>query len=454
MTVRSQLPPGPPQPATLQTIGWWVRPVAFLERARARYGKRFTIRLFASPPFVILSEPDQLKELFAAPPDVLHPGEGARILEPVVGSKSLILLDEHEHLEQRKLMLPAFHGEKMERLAGLMAEVTEREIAGWPRDQAAPLHPRFQGLTLEIILRTVFGLDPGRRLNELRELLTAILDYSSKPGSIIPQLQRGYFGRGPWVRFAQMRERADQLLFELIDERRDGGEDRDDILALLLSARHEDGSPMTDTELRDELMTMLVAGHETTASELAWAFERLTREPAVLDRLVAEIDAGDGDAYLTATIQETLRRRPVLPNAEPRLVMKPVEVGGWEYPPGVCLIANAYLVHHDPDVYPDPYAFRPERFLDSPPGTFTWIPFGGGRRRCIGASFATLEMKIVLRAALSAYSIQPGAHGPELTRRRSITISPKLGAATMLRERNPVRAPEPLEPQPAVVAGS
>jgi cytochrome P450 len=423
--------------------------VAFMERARARYGKRFTVRLLATPPFVMLSEPDQLKELFAAPPDVLHPGEGARILEPVVGSKSLILLDEGEHLEQRKLMLPAFHGEKMERLSGLMADVAERELASWPRDQVTRLHPRLQGLTLEIILRAVFGLDPGRRLDELRDLLTRILEYGSKPGSVLPPLQRGYFGHGPWVRFVKMRERADELMFELIRERRDGGEDRDDILALLLSARHEDDSPMTDTELRDELMTMLVAGHETTASELAWAFERLAREPAVLDRLVTEIDADDGDAYLTATIQETLRRRPVLPNAEPRLVKQPVEIGGWEYPPGVCLIANAYLVHHDRDVYPDPYAFRPERFLDSAPGTFTWIPFGGGRRRCIGASFATLEMKIVLRAALTAFSIQPAPNGAELTRRRSITLSPKLGAPTVLRERDPVRAPEPAEPAAA-----
>ena len=441
-------------PAAMQTIGWWTRPIAFMERARQRYGKRFTIRLVASPPFVILSEPDQLKELFAAAPDVLHPGEGARILEPVVGSKSLILLDEDEHLEQRKLMLPAFHGEKMKRLEGLMAEVAEREIAGWPRDRAARLHPRLQGLTLEIILRTVFGLDPGRRLDELRSLLTEILDFSSKPASVIPQLQRGYLGRGPWVRFAEMRDRADKLLFELIDERRDGDGERDDILALLLSARHEDGSPMTDTELRDELMTLLVAGHETTASELAWAFERLAREPAVLRRLVAEIDEGDGDAYLTATIQETLRRRPVLPNAEPRLVKRPVEIGGWSYPPGLCLIANAYLVQHDPDVYPEPYAFRPERFLDSAPGTYTWIPFGGGRRRCIGASFATLEMKIVLREALAAYSVEPAPDGAELTRRRSITLSPKLGAPTVLREREREPAGPPRSERPPAAAVS
>jgi len=454
MTLRSQLPAGPRQPAAIQTIAWWARPVAFLERARARYGKRFTVRLLATPPFVMISEPDQLKEVFAAPPDVLHPGEGARILEPVVGSKSLILLDETEHLEQRKLMLPAFHGEKMQRLSGLMTDVAEREIASWPRGEPTPVHPRLQDLTLEIILRAVFGLDPGPRLNELRDLLTGILDFGSNPVSLLPPLQRSYFGRGPFVEFARRIERANELMFELIDERRGGGSDRDDILALLLAARHEDGSPMTDTELRDELMTLLVAGHETTASELAWAFERLAREPAVLERLTAEVDGDDDDAYLTATIQEVLRRRPVLPNAEPRLVKKPIEIGGWDYPPGACLVANAYLVHHDPDVYPDPYAFRPERFLDAQPGTFTWIPFGGGRRRCIGASFATLEMKIVLRATLAAFRIHPAAGGLELTRRRSITVSPRLGAPTVLTERNPVRAPAPGDREPAVVSGA
>jgi cytochrome P450 len=452
VTASSALPPGPRAPAAVQTLGWWTRSAPYLERVRARFGKRFTVRLLGGPPFVMHSEPDHLKEIFSAPPDVLHPGEGAGILEPVVGQKSLILLDEGEHLEQRKLMLPAFHGEKMQRLSGLMADVAEREVASWPTDEPVELHSRLQGVTLEIILRAVFGLDPGRRLDELRDLLTGILEFSTKPASVMPAFQRSYFGRGPWVRFAEMKERADRLVYELIDERRDDGTERDDILAMFLSARHEDNTPMTDTELRDELMTLLVAGHETTASELAWAFERLVREPRVLGRLVAEVDADDGDGYLTATIQETLRRRPVLPNAEPRLVVKPIEVGGWHYEPGPCLIANAYLVHHDPDVYPDPYAFRPERFLEESPGTYTWIPFGGGRRRCIGASFATLEMKIVLRAVLSAYSIEAGTSGAELTRRRSITVSPRLGAPTVLRERNPVRAPESGEREAATVA--
>ena len=205
------------------------------------------------------------------------------------------------------------------------------------------------------------------------------------------------------------------------------------MLSLLLAARHEDGSPMSAQELRDELMTLLVAGHETTASQLAFTFERLVRTPDVLARLTQEVAGGDGDAYVTATVHESLRRRPVLPNAAPRLVMEEIEVGGWRYPAGVCLVPNAYLVHHDPAIYPDPYAFRPERFLDKPPGTYTWIPFGGGRRRCLGAAFATVEMKVVLRAVLERAQPRLAGDGRlELSRRRSITLSPREGAEVVL----------------------
>jgi cytochrome P450 len=443
-----QLPPGPRQPRALQTLGWWTRPIAFLERCRARYGKRFTLQLLATPPFVMLSDPDEVKEVFTAAPDVLHPGEGARILEPVVGQNSVILLDEGSHLEQRKLMLPAFHGEKMERLSGLMTEVSEREAAGWPRGEPIELHPRLQALTLEVILRAVFGLDPGERLDALRERLTKILAMGATPVSILPFLQRDYGPRSPWAQFVRSREETDALVYELIDERRREDGERDDILSMLLDARHEDGSPMSAQELRDELMTLLVAGHETTASELAWAFERLSRSPAVLARLKAEIDEDDDDAYLTATIQETLRRRPVLPNAAPRFVKQPVTIGGWTYPAGVCVVANAYLIHHDPAIYPDPYAFSPERFLDQPPGTYTWIPFGGGRRRCLGASFAQLEMKLVLRAVLARNELRVGEGAAELSRRRAITLSPRRGATAVLVARQP--APSAASPAPLV----
>jgi cytochrome P450 len=436
LAIPSGIPPGPPYPSWIQSIGFWTRPLAFLERCRARYGKRFTIRLPLAPPFVMISEPGEVKQVFTAPPDVLHPGEGARVLEPVVGTHSVILLDEAAHLEQRKLMLPAFHGEKMERLSDLIAEVAEREVASWPRGQPIELGPRFQRLTMEIILRAVFGLDPGERLDALRERLSAMLAFGDRPISLLPpppgRVQALLERHGPFAGFLRLQEEADELLFELIDERRREKVERDDILSLLLEARHEDGSPMSAQELRDELMTLLVAGHETTASTLAWTFERLVRQPGVLARLTDEVDSSDGDAYITATTQEALRRRPVLPNSAPRLVKRPIEVGGWSYPTDVCLVPNAYLLHHDPEIYPDPYAFRPERFLDESPGTYTWIPFGGGRRRCIGASFAMLEMKIVIRSLLEAQMVEPVAAEPEPARRRNITITPRAGSRVTL----------------------
>jgi cytochrome P450 len=416
-------------------VAYWNRPIPFFERCRRRYGNRFTIRLVALPDFVHLADPDTVRELFTAPPDVLHPGRGARTLEPVVGANSVILLDEDEHMRQRKLMLPAFHGEKMKRLAGMVTEVAEREVAGWPLGKPLALHPRLQSLTLEIILRAVFGVDPGGRLDRLRARLIGILEVGGTPAGMIPALRRGR----RWDGFLRAREEADALLFELIDERRaESGDERDDVLGMLVAARHEDGSPMSHQELRDELMTLLVAGHETTASELAWAFERLARTPRVLRRLTEAVD-GDDEAYPTATVQETLRRRPVLPLAAPRRVVEPVEIGGWTYPAGCSLAANSYLIHHDASIYPDPYAFRPERFLDSPPGTYTWIPFGGGRRRCLGASFAQLEMKTVLRAVLSRCEVAPAGDRLERTRRRGITVSPRAGAVTLLHER--VREP-------------
>jgi cytochrome P450 len=436
--MQPQLPPGPKLPAAFQMMGWWTRPVAYMEKCRARFGKRYTLKLLGLPTSVFLSDPDDIKEVFQAPPDVLHPGEGARILQPVVGPHSVILLDEDPHLEQRKLMLPAFHGKKMQALQGVMTEVTEREVDSWPRDEPVPLHPRLQKLTMEIILRAVFGLEEGERLDALRDRMTQILEFGTRPESMIPFLQRDIGNlRTPFRRFVELREEVDELVYALIDDRR--GTEGDDILSMLLAARREDGSPMAPEEIRDELMTMLVAGHETTASSLAWAFERLAREPRVARELQAEIDAGSSDDYLTATINETLRRRPVLPNAEPRLTKRPTTIGGWTYPEGVALVASAYLVHHDRDIYEDPYAFRPERFLDEQPGTYTWIPFGGGRRRCIGASFAVQEMKIVLKAVLERTSVET-TDGLEMTRRRNITLSPRRGAPVTLKTRE-VREP-------------
>ena len=444
MRSRDALPPGPPYPSAVQFLGFWMRPLGFLERSRARYGKRFTIRLPLTPPFVMLTDPDEVKQVFTAPPDVLEPGRGARVLEPVVGANSVILLDEPAHMEQRKLMLPAFHGERMERLTGLMEEVAAAEIAELPRGTAVPLHPRMQELTLKIILRAVFGIEPGARFDALLRRLQEMLAFGDKPISLVPPKPDGRVAKtaeriGPFAKFVRIQEEVDEILFALIAERREQDEDRDDVLSMLLAARHEDGSPMSEQEIRDELLTLLVAGHETTATSLAWAFQRLMHEPRVLSRLVEEVD-GEDDAYVTATIQETLRARPVLPNVAPRYVAKPIEVGGWDYPVGCSLVPSAYLIHHDPDIYPEPYAFRPERFLDEQPGTYTWIPFGGGRRRCLGASFAMLEMKVVMRQMLRTCSLGAAGGGVEVARRRNVTVRPLDGARAVLSDRAPVPA--------------
>ena len=448
--LRKALPPGPRAPAAIQLLGTWTRPTATLGRLR-RYGKRVTIRLPFQPPFVVLSDPAHIKELFTAPPDAVHPGEGARILEPVVGRNSVILLDEQAHLSQRRLMLPAFHGERMQALRGVMTEQAEQEVQEWPTEAPFALHSRLQKVTLEIILRAVFGLERGRRSSELRDLLTEVLAFGESPISVLPALQRVLGWTPTQRRFQDRLQRSDRLIFELINERRAAANENadantpqgDDVLAMLLAARHEpqngevEGATMSDQELRDELVTALVAGHETTASQLAWAFERISREPAVQARLIDELDEGVSDEYLSATITEILRLRPVLPNAEPRLTKRPIEIGGYRYPAGIVLLASAYLVHHDPELYPEPDAFRPERFLDKQPGTYTWIPFGGGRRRCLGASFAIEEMKIVLRAVLGRYTLEPAGGLPETTRRRGITYTPSRAATVVLRARAP-----------------
>jgi cytochrome P450 len=440
----NQLPPGPKVPASVQTLATWTRPTAGLLRLRGRYGKRFSVRLLGQPPFVILSDPEDIKQVFQAPPEVLHPGEGARVLEPILGPNSVILLDEAPHLAQRKLMLPAFHGEAMQQLERLMTEPTEREIASWPIGEPTALHPRLQRLTLEIVLRAVFGLERGAKLDRLRELLREVLEFAESPLSILPFAQKLLAGRGAMGRLERAGEEADRLIYGLIDERRQGHDDGPDVLNLLLAARHEDGSPMSREELRDELVTALVAGHETTASQLAWGFEQLARRPHVLTRLTEELDRDpDDEAYLTATIQELMRRRPVLMNAEPRLVKQEIQIGGSSYPPGVVLIASAFLVHHDPDVYESPNELRPERFLESAggkaPGTYTWLPFGGGRRRCLGASFAMLEMKVVLRAVVERFALEPVGEQAETATRRSITISPSRGCEVVLRRRGDAR---------------
>ncbi len=428
------LPPGPPLPRAIQTLFWSRQARRVLYACQDRYGDIFTLRIAFGETWVVLADPEAVKQVFTGSPEVFHAGEGNEILAPLLGRNSLLVLDEKRHIGQRRLLLPPFHGERMQGYGETMAELAEREIGSWPTGSAFALRPRMQALTLEIILRTVFGVGEAEagKLAELREALREFLDLTTNPRFLAPMVLVGpdRLRRIPALR--RRIERVDELTYREIAERRAAADlgERDDVLSMMLCASHEDGSPMSDEEIRDELLTLLVAGHETTATSLSWAVERLVRHPEKLERLRAEVGAGE-EAYLTATIQETLRLRPVISVVLRRLT-EPVEIGGYELPAGVSVAPSVYLAHRNPEVYPDPQAFRPERFLETPPGTYTWIPFGGGVRRCLGASFAQFEMAVVLRELLRRHRIRPADPRPERVFRRAITETPRHNARVVL----------------------
>jgi cytochrome P450 family 135 len=416
----------------LQTAIWSRRAQWMLEQCRARLGPMFTLQIAYEGHWVVVTQPDVVKQIFTGDPRIFHAGEGNQILRPVLGDNSLLVLDEREHISQRKLLLPPFHGERMQGYGEKMAEIAAREIDSWPTGAPYKLRPRMQAITLEIILETVFGIHGGARMEPLRDALRDVLDLTTNPRVLLPVLLIGPNRVRSVPALRRRLDRVDELIAAEIAERRaaeDLGE-RDDVLSLMLSARHEDGSPMSDAELRDELLTLLVAGHETTATALSWAMERLVRHPEKLDRLREETLAGE-DAYLTATIQETLRLRPVIVLVARRLT-EPVELGGYELPAGATVTPSIHLIHRDPEIYPDPHRFLPERFLDNPPGTYTWIPFGGGIRRCIGAAFAQFEMQVVLRELVKRRRVAPSRPAAERPFRRAITETPRHDAEVVL----------------------
>lgn len=438
-------------PRALQTAIWFRRAQWLLASCQARFGDTFTLRIANEGTWVITSDPDTIRQVFTGDPRLLHAGEANRILLPVVGRNSVLLLDDDRHLSQRKLLLPPFHGARMQGYGELMARVAAQEIERWPLGEPYPLRPRMQALTLEIVLRTVFGVDEqSPRVALLRERLRHLLELTANPyaGFVLAAL-------GP-ERYARLRavrrelKLVDDPIYQEIGERRRAADlaEREDIMSLLLQASHEDGSPMGDVEIRDELMTVLVAGHETTANALSWAVERLCRHPDKLDRLRAEAQAGE-DTYLKAVVQETLRLRPVLAIVLRKLV-QPMQLGGWSLPAGVSIVPSIYLVHRRPDVYPRPDEFLPERFIEAeggkPPGTYTWIPFGGGVRRCLGAAFAQFEMEAVLRELVLRRELSPARAQSERVRRRAITETPARDAEILIgpRAAGPVREREAL----------
>lgn len=438
--VRSaSLPPGPTQHPALQTLRWIVRPTAFMDEQQRRHGDTFTVRLLNSPPMVFTADPEALREVFTADPEILQAGVANQILEPVMGSGSVLLLDGERHLRQRRLMLPPFHGERLQRHEATMAAVAAEEIARWPVGERFELLPRMQAVTLEVIVRTIFGVREGERLERLRTALRALTSWASARHVFLFAV----FGTTPLIgqriaaRLDAILRPIHALLDEEIAERRGdpGLAEREDVFSLLLGARDEEGAPLSDAELRDELVTLLLAGHETSATALAWTVERLLRHPAVLRRLQQELAEDGAEApYLDAAIKETLRLRPIVPIVARRL-SAPFELRGRLLPAGAEIAPCIYLVHRRADVYPDPLAFRPERFLDQPAGTYTWMPFGGGIRRCLGASFAMLEIKVVLRAIVQGTDLLPADPRPERVRRRAITYAPRRGAAVVLAKR-------------------
>lgn len=434
------LPPGPTTPPIIQTIRWIFRPIPFMQQARRKYGEAFSVNFAGfSAPMVMVSNPELVKKVYSNPANSL-PASRIALLEPTLGSKSVILLDGKEHLARRKLMLPAFHGERMRSYQEVMEESIDREIEAWPIGVPFPIHKRMQAVTLEVILRAVFGVTDGDRLDRLRELLGRTLEDTASLSVQLLTIAGRRFGRDVALpRYKETLQQVDEELAGLIEERRRDPnlEDREDILSMMASAEFADGERMGDGELRDQLMTLLVAGHETTATALAWTFDLLLRSPDTLARLKAELDEG-GDEYLRATITESLRLRPVIPIAG-RILAEPIEFDGIRLEAGENVAPSMWMAHTREDSFPEPLTFKPERFLDNPPETYSWIPFGGGVRRCLGATFAEFEMRIVLTEVLTRCELRLADPAPQRVGRRNITFSPKEGTPVVMHSRPAAR---------------
>lgn len=444
------LPPSLPLPAAVQTYCWVQQPTELMQLWSRHYGHAYRLRLLPLD-FNMFSDPDSIRTIFAAKQDEMHAGKVNRLLRVVVGDSSVLLLDGSEHMRHRKLLVPSFHGERMRLYGEIMAEITRRTVAELPTDGGAfALHPYMQEITLQIILRSVFGADEGAELDGLCTRIRRLLSVGEYRLAFVVMIYLATHpeaeARFPWRKLLQERERTDALLYEIIGARRRdaAATQRKDVLALLMQARDEAGQPMSDRELRDELMTALVAGHETTATALAWAFERILRHPEVLSRLQEELRGAGGTAarpeqlaalpYLDATIKEVLRQRPIVAVVG-RVLQEPAAIGGYDLDTGEAVGACIYLAHRNPDVYPQPERFMPERFLDKPVDPVHWLPFGGGIRRCIGAQFALYELKIVLGTLLAHCDLSLAQSKPVRTVRRAVTFAPENGTLVKLKRR-------------------
>jgi cytochrome P450 family 110 len=453
------LPPGPPGPAFLQTIGYTYWTFQFFEQCLRRYGDPFTLRMPGFGSFVMMTAPELVKQVFTGDPEQLHAGKANVMLEPVLGRHSVLLLDGKEHLRERRLLLPPLHGERMQAYAALMAEIAAAEVERMPVGAPFSLHEHTQRITLQVILRAVFGLDEGAQMNELAALL---VDFMRPPPSLmifVPPaylMKFGDFPFSPWRTFLRRREQVDRALRAILRHRmkeavRSPDRSRVDILSLLLAARDEDGRAMTEDELRDELVTMLLAGHETTATALAWTFAFVLQHRDVAARLQDELAGalgGDGtpdvgkltsNEYLDAVIKEAMRLRPIVPDVV-RRVQSPIRVAGYDIPVGAFLTPCITLAHRRPESWPEPDRFRPERFVGAKVDPYTWFPFGGGIRRCLGMAFALYEMKIVVGVTLLRARLRLADGAMPKVVRRGVTLAPEGGTRVVLADRRARRA--------------
>jgi cytochrome P450 len=429
-----KLPPSAPLPSSFQTLACRVRPHAYLKWCRERLGEQFVVYPIDMPPLVFLANPQEIRAVLTASPSVLHPGAGAAVAAPLFGEHSFMLLEEDAHMSVRSAITPAFHRKVVQEHVEIVAQIVREEVRSWPLDQAFPSHLLLRALTLRVILRTIFGAEDA----ELRVLHRQLLSMLSVTASLVLQEPRVRYlpgWRRTWKQFIARREEVDESIFALLARRARGAGGHHDMLEMLLAVRREDGSAMSARELRDNLVSTIIAGHETTASALAWSFQLLAHNRRVQERLACEIDAGESDEYLTATIQEVLRHSPVFLFAAPRAVAKPIEIGDWVYHPPAHLLGCTYLVHHDPALYPNPEAFCPERFIGAAPQPRIWLPWGGGRKVCVGRHLALLEMQMVLRETLSERTLLPASAAVEHAHWRSVMVAPQKGSRVILRKR-------------------
>src|SRR4051812_9183035 len=434
-----RLPPSLPLPRALQTLRFSVRQIEYVFRARRELGDVFLFRGTFGDDDVVTCHPDHVRSLFTAKPEEAPSLTGESPLRPIVGPNSVLTAVGPRHMRQRKLLLPPFHGEAVQRYTEMIAEAAEREIDQWPLGTPFELAPRMQAITLDVIMAGIFGVEgtpaPGTPEHDLRRQIRQMVALSTRPEAQLFELLNLASEEpiGPLRTFLAL---LDRPLYEVIEARRAGAPERTDILSLLLEAETEDGERLTDQELRDELLTLVLAGHETTANSLAWAFERLLRHPAAYDRLrdVARSD-DDPDGYLEATIHETMRSRPVIPIIGRRVTV-PWQLGDYRLPADSSILMSILLLHHRDDVYPDPFAFRPERFVGVKPGTYTWIPFGGGIRRCLGAALAMAEQRVVLDAIARRTDLVAADPAPERATNRNVTMIPARSARVIVRSRS------------------